>query len=197
MNHDLFRIFWDDDKITSISLNISPGFELNGVLKSIRAALPQGTEYRLSTNKDLRDSANNIFNQTFAITNAMRIIAFVVAFFGILGALLALELSRKKEIGVLRSIGVRVSEIRKIILTETGVIGLMAGIVSIPLGLVVAYLLVNVINLKSFGWTIDFLIKPFYLVEAVIISTIAALLAGIYPSIIFSKIKISEAVREE
>lgn len=197
MDYDLFRTFWDDDKITSISLNISNGFELSNVLNRTRKALPEGTEYRISTNKDLRDSANNIFNQTFAITNAMRIIAFAVAFFGILGALLALELSRKKEIGVLRSIGVRAYEIRKIILTETGIIGMLSGVVSIPLGLIVAYLLVYVINFKSFGWTIDFLIKPVYLIEAVFISVVAALLAGIYPSIIFSKINISEAIREE
>ena len=197
ISYELFKQFWDDNKITSISVNIAPGHELENVLNDMRGQMPAGTEYRLSTNKDLKDSANRIFDQTFAITNAMRIIAFVVAFFGILGALLALELSRKKEIGVLRSLGVRVSEVRKIILAETGMIGLLSGLVSIPLGLTMAYLLVKVINFKSFGWTINFLIEPGYLAEAVLISFIAAILAGIYPSIIFSKINISEAIREE
>ncbi|NIP38495.1 MAG: FtsX-like permease family protein, partial [Candidatus Dadabacteria bacterium] len=197
IGYDLFKNFWDDDKLTSVSLNVSPGYELNTVLNSIRAGLSGERELRLSTNKDLKDSAHRIFNQTFAITNAMRVIAFAVAFFGILGALLALELSRKKEIGVLRSLGVKVSEIRKIIFSETGIIGLLSGIVSIPLGLTMAYLLVNVINFKSFGWTINFVIKPGYLAEAVLISFIAAMLAGIYPSVIFSKINISEAIREE
>ena len=73
----------------------------------------------------------------------------------------------------------------------------LSGILSIPLGLIMAYILVNVIHLKSFGWTISFLIKPIYLIEAVFISFLAAMLAGIYPSVIFSKIRISEAIREE
>ena len=60
-----------------------------------------------------------------------------------------------------------------------------------------AYILVNVISLKSFGWTIGFLIKPIYLIESVFISLLAAMLAGIYPSKVFSKIRISEAIREE
>ncbi len=197
VKHDLFQKFWDDNKITSISLNVSPGFEIGSVLKNIRSSLPQSYNYRLSTNRDLKESAHKIFNQTFAITNAMRIIAFLVAFFGILGALVALELSKKKEIGVLRSLGVKVSEVKKIIFFETGIIGLLSGILSIPLGLIMAYILVNVINLKSFGWTISFLIKPIYLIEAVFISLLAAMLAGIYPSVIFSKIRISEAIREE
>ena len=197
IGYESFRKLWDDDKLTSISLNISKGFELNSVLGNIRANISDEQEFRLSTNKDLKNSAHKIFNQTFVITNAMRVIAFAVAFFGILGALLALELSRKKEIGVLRALGVKVLEIRKIIFSETAIIGLISGVISIPLGLTMAYLLVNVINFRSFGWTIDFLIKPGYLAEAVLISFIAAMLAGIYPSIIFSKINISEAIREE
>jgi len=197
LKHGLFQKFWDDNKITSISLNVLPGFEINNVLINIRNSISESYDYRLSTNRDLKQSAHKIFNQTFAITNAMRIIAFLVAFFGILGALLALEFSRKKEIGVLRSLGVKVSEIKKIIFFETGIIGLLSGILSIPLGLIMAYILVNVINLESFGWTINFLIKPIYLFEAIFISLFAALLAGIYPSIIFSKIRISQAIREE
>jgi putative ABC transport system permease protein len=197
VKHDLFQKFWDDNKITSISLDVSSGFEIGSVLRNIRSKIPESYNYRLSTNRDLKESAHKIFNQTFAITNAMRIIAFLVAFFGILGALVALELSRKKEIGVLRSLGVKVSEVKKIIFFETGIIGLLSGILSIPLGLIMAYILVNVINLKSFGWTIGFLIKPIYLIEAVFISLLAAMLAGIYPSKVFSKIRISEALREE
>ncbi len=197
IGYESFRKLWGDDKLTSISLDISKGFEINSVLWDLREKISDEQEYRLSTNKDLKNSAHKIFNQTFAITNAMRMIAFAVAFFGILGALLALELSRKKEIGVLRALGVKVLEIRKIIFSETAIIGLISGVISIPLGLIMAYLLVNVINFRSFGWTIDFIIKPGYLAEAVLISFIAAMLAGIYPSIIFSKINISEAIREE
>jgi len=197
MKYDLFKDHWNDNNLTSISINISSGIETNEIIENIKGILPYKSGYHISTNKQLKESALKIFDQTFAITNAMRIIAFIVAFLGILGALLTLELSKNRDIGIMRSIGIRVSEIRKIILIETGIMGLLSGILSIPLGIIVAYILVYVINLKSLGWTIDFIIKPEYLLEAALVSIAGAFLAGIYPSHKFSKKQIYELIREE
>jgi putative ABC transport system permease protein len=83
------------------------------------------------------------------------------------------------------------------VITQTGTMGIMAGILSIPLGILMAYILVYVINLRSFGWTLQFMISPDLLLQAVGLAIIAALLAGIYPSLKMAQSNPADALRNE
>ena len=59
----------------------------------------------ISANKDLRRGALEIFDRTFVITDVLRLLAVAVAFVGVLSALMALQLERARELGVLRANG--------------------------------------------------------------------------------------------
>jgi putative ABC transport system permease protein len=75
--------------------------------------------------------------------------------------------------------------------------GGMAGILSLPLGVIISYVLVYVINLRSFGWTLEFLVSPSLLLQAFGLAVFAALLAGIYPSIKMALANPANALRSE
>jgi len=122
------------------------------------------------------------FERTFAITKVLRLLAVGVAFIGIVSALMALQYERRREMAVLRATGLTPWQTGGLILLQTGFMGLMSGILAIPLGLAVAVALVRVINLRSFGWTMDLSVSGAPLVAAVLLSILAALLAGIYPA---------------
>ena len=64
-------------------------------------------------------------------------------------------------------------------------------------GYALAWILVYVINVRSFGWTLTMDLKPEYFVQALVVAVGAALLAGIYPSIRVSNMEIASAIREE
>jgi putative ABC transport system permease protein len=75
--------------------------------------------------------------------------------------------------------------------------GLMAGLMAIPLGIAVAVALVRVINLRSFGWTMDLTVSAGPLVLAVLLGTLAALLAGAYPARLAIRTPPALGLREE
>ena len=127
----------------------------------------------------------------------MQILVGFVAFIGIISTLMALQLERKKEIGILRANGMTPKQLRKLVYCETGLMGGAAGIISIPLGFIVAIIFIYVINVRSFGWTIQFFPHAKYFIQGLVTAIIAATLAGIYPAWNFAVTNIASVLREE
>ena len=82
-------------------------------------------------------------------------------------------------------------------LIETGLMGLTSGLMAIPVGTALAWVLVYIINARSFGWSITLGLRPEYYAQAVIVALGAALLAGIYPAIRMGRIQPAQALRTE
>ena len=105
----------------------------------------------------MRAEAIRIFDRTFAITYALEAVAVIVAVMGIAGALLALVIDRRREFGLLRFLGAASGQVRKLILVEAGLLGLLANVAGLCSGLLrCRSILIFVINKQSFGWTIRF-----------------------------------------
>jgi putative ABC transport system permease protein len=83
------------------------------------------------------------------------------------------------------------------VLSQTGLVGLAAGLFAMPLGVVLALVLVYVINRRSFGWTLQLLIGPGLLGQALLVALAAALLAGVYPALRMARTSPALALREE
>jgi putative ABC transport system permease protein len=149
------------------------------------------------TNRNLRTEAIRIFDRTFAITYALEVVAVTVAIIGIAGALLALVIDRRRELGLLRFLGAAVSQIRKLILVEAGLIGLLANLAGLALGIVLSLLLIFVINKQSFGWTIQFHWPIAVLLSALTLVYVATVLAGFYPARVAARLDPIEVVHEE
>jgi len=80
---------------------------------------------------------------------------------------------------------------------ETGLMGTCAGVLSWPVGIIMAAVLIYVINLRSFGWTIQLLLEPSIFLEALVVGLLAAVVAGIYPGWRLQKMSVAEALRAE
>jgi putative ABC transport system permease protein len=138
-----------------------------------------------------------VFDRTFQVTEVLRVLAGIVAFLGILSALLAIELERARELSVLRTLGFTPGGLGATLLTQTGLLGLAAGLAAMPIGTGLALLLVHVINRRSFGWSMEFVLTPQALASGVALAVAAALLAGIYPAWRASRIELGAALRED
>jgi putative ABC transport system permease protein len=148
-------------------------------------------------NRDIRREAIRIFDQTFAITYALEAIAVIVAVMGIAGALLSIVIDRRREFGLLRFLGAATSQIRKLILVEAGLIGILANIAGLVLGLCLSLVLIFVINKQSFGWTIQFHWPVAILIGALSVVYLATVLAGLYPARIAQGLNPIEVVHED
>ncbi len=190
---------WRDDRISGFGLDLAPGAteaEVARVATAVRTLDPEAP-LAVRSNKELLRNSLVIFDRTFKITAVLRFLAGLVAFLGVLSALLALQLERTREIGVLRALGMTNGEVGALVATETGLLGLSAGLLSIPVGFVLALVLIEVINRRSFGWSMDLVLAPGVFLGALALSLGAALLAGLVPAIKMARTSPAEALREE
>jgi putative ABC transport system permease protein len=170
-----------DTKPTNLAVYLKPGADLERTRAAIRDAIANKGLMMLS-NGEIRLEAIRVFNQTFAITYAVEVISILVAIGGIAGALISIVMDRRREFGVLRYLGASTAQIRKLILVEAGLIGLMANVLGLALGYVLSLILVYVINEQSFGWTIQFHWPVAVLLGSLTVVYIATVLAGLFPA---------------
>jgi putative ABC transport system permease protein len=151
----------------------------------------------IRSNRALKRLSLEIFDRTFLITGVLRLLAGLVAAIGVLSALTALQLERAREIGVLRAIGLTPGQVWQLVTTQTGLMGLAAGLLSLPVGLVLSAIMVYIINRRSFGWTIHFEVAPALLLEALLLAVGTALAAGLIPAWRMARTSPALALREE
>lgn len=197
LHRSIYDRFWDDRGVQSVSLYAAKGTDLEALEADIAQTAGSQQEIVVSPNRELRRTALEIFDRTFLITSVLRLLALGVAFLGILGSLLALQMERGRELGVLRANGLTPGQVWGLVTTQTGLMGLVAGLLSIPLGLALAMLLIEIINRRSFGWTMAFQPSPEVWAQAVLLSCLASLLAGLYPAWRMSRASPAAALREE
>lgn len=197
MDQATYRRFWDDPAVTSLAVFVEQGRDVDGLAEAIKARLAGRYALQVQANRSLRQAALDIFDRTFTITTALRLLATIVAFIGILSALMSLQLERTRELGTLRANGMTLRQMWRLTLLETGLMGLVAGLLALPTGLALAAVLIYVINLRSFGWSLQLRPAPEVFVQALLVALIAALLAGIYPAWRLGRLVIAEAIRQE
>ena len=171
-----------DPGVTSLGLFLSETADSEAVVRDLLAAVPEGLTVVARTNDTLRAASLDVFDRTFEVTAVLRLLAFIVAFVGVLSALMALQLERARELGVLRASGLTPGQLWKLVTTQTGLMGLIAGVLAVPMGLVLSVVMIFVINRRSFGWTLEMQVGPDVLVQAVGLALGGALVAGIYPA---------------
>ncbi|MCC7413542.1 MAG: ABC transporter permease [Gammaproteobacteria bacterium] len=181
MSRATYDRYWRDDGVSGIGVYADPAFDLQQLRAALRV-LPHAAGIELHANRDIRARSLAVFDRTFTITEVLRVLAGVIAFIGVVGALLAIELERARELAVLKALGLTAGEIRRLVLGETALIGTAAGLIAMPVGVAIAALLVYVINRRSFGWSMALEIDPGILAGGFALALAAALLAGLYPA---------------
>ncbi|MBU3914201.1 FtsX-like permease family protein [bacterium] len=192
----LYQSIWSDYRISNIELFLNPAVDtekLVSVLQKKYTDLP----IEIVSRRLLKKKIMTLFDRTFAITMALQILSALVAFIGVLNTIMSLIRERQHEIGILRANGLTLKQLWKMILVESGIMGLLAGLFSIPLGSLLAWILVAVINKRSFGWTLEFHTNPWILLQAVLLAITAAVIAGIYPALKTGKMNLINAIRTE
>jgi len=196
MARNVYERHWDDRGVSSLGVYVAPGRSVEQVTRDLRAALA-GTALMVTPNRALRDRALAIFDRTFAVTQALRLLAGVVAFIGVWSALVALQVERTRELATLEVLGLTPGQMWALTMLETGFMGAVAGMLSLPLGWLLAAILVHVINVRSFGWTMRLLAEPTVFAQALAVSVAAAMLASVYPVLRLRRRSLAAALRSE
>jgi putative ABC transport system permease protein len=129
----------------------------------------------------LKAESTRIFNRTFAVTAALNAFTLGVAGVALLTSLLTLGNSRLPQLAPLWAIGITRRQLAAIELLKTASVALITALLALPLGLLVAWCLIAVVNVKAFGWRLPFHIFPLQLLELLGVAMAASLVAAAIP----------------
>jgi putative ABC transport system permease protein len=171
-----------DRSATSAALWLQPGASPDTLERAIERDIPGGARLELAAPGEIRDVSLKAFDRTFAVTYALELAAVVIGLFGLSSSFGALVLSRRREFGMLRHIGMTQRQIGSMLATEgvtiTG-IGLLAGF---GLGWLISLVLIQVVNRQSFHWSMELSVPWTWLAGAALavlaLSTMTALASG-------------------
>jgi putative ABC transport system permease protein len=194
---EVYRQYWDDDQIAAVAMILEPGQDLEAVSRGLETALSGVQRVLVRPNQALRAETLEIFDRTFAITAALQLMTTFVAFVGVLSAMMSLQLDKKRQLGILRAIGLTARQLWGLVVLETGLMGSVAGLFAMPTGYILAVILIYIINRRSFGWTLQMQLDPTPFIQAFVIAVAASLLAGLYPAHRIMNQKTAEAIRFE
>lgn len=197
MSRKAYRRHWRDDRVFSLSLNVAEPERVKETIRLLESAAGPEVELRIRADREIREASLVLFDRTFAITRTLRALAVLTAFFGVLTALLSIQLERTREMGVLRALGLTPAETVRLTLLETGLTGLAAGLLSMPLGWFMGQLLSGVVNQRAFGWSLTVDAGPEKLLLGIVIALPTALAAGLYPAWRTARTPPAEAMRGE
>lgn len=197
IDRGLYEQHWGDRSSTVVPLYLVPGADPEAVRRAVAERLAGDPPVMILTNGELKREVLRIFDQTFRVTYALEIIAVAVALLGIINTLLSGILERRRDLAVFRAIGGTASQIGRLILWESGLLGLAGTMLGVAAGLALAVLLIEVINKQSFGWTILFHPAPGIFLQAVGLALLTTVLAGFWPALRAARLPVADGLRYE
>jgi putative ABC transport system permease protein len=192
-----YRAYWQDDSVTGVGLFLEHPDSATTVVKGIDEIFASQGEVQVRSNRELRELSIEIFDRTFAITYILRTLTVIVAFVGVLSALMALQFERARELGVLRAVGLTPGQLWRLVTLQTSLMGFVSGLIALPFGLMMAAVLIFVVNKRSFGWTLEMHLSAEVFLQAILVAVCAALVAGLYPGFKMARTSPARALREE
>jgi putative ABC transport system permease protein len=197
MNLEDYRRWWHDEGIAAIGIYLAPGVSAEAMVRALRDAVHGRQALLIRSNADIRALSMRIFERTFVITRVLYWLAAGVAALGLLSALLAWQLTRTRELALLRTLGLTPWGSALINLAQTVFMGLAALLAALPAGVLTALVLTDVINRRAFGWQIDLHLRAAQFTNALWLALAAALAAGLYPAWRSARMPLVAGLRDE
>lgn len=187
MSAKLYDKLYSDYRPQTLSLKLDDQASKPAVLNWLNANFPQNTKW---FKEDIIKLSLEVFDNTFSILNAIRILLIIIAILGVLCAFLVLQFQQIKLHRILAILGVHRNEILKFYCLQSFVLGLISLSLAIPFGLICAKFLLHFIHQRAFGWEISLYIPWAHMLSFSIVTLFILILVGFIPGLIhYSKQK--------
>ncbi len=176
-----------------MSLVVQPG-ATGAVLRDIGSTFGLAGN-NLADQATVKDESQRIFSRTFAVTGALNAFTLGIAGVALLTSLLTLGGSRLPQLAPLWAIGLDRRSLAWIELAKTLAVAFLTALLALPLGLLVAWCLLAVVNVKAFGWRLPLYVFPMQLIELLGVAMLAALAAALIPIIRLMRMQPADLVK--
>jgi len=205
MNEEVLRdVTNTPDKVSMITVRINKGEDLNRMADTITRALrrarneAEGKEtFQIQTPEQTLGAVNTILTIVQAVLIGIASISLLVGGIGIMNTMYTSVLERTKEIGIMKAIGAKNSDVLLIFLIESGFLGLLGGIIGLTLGILISKS-VEIIATNVLGTgLLKASISIYLLAGALLFSFLIGSISGVLPAIQASKMTPVKALRSK
>ncbi|VVM04888.1 partial Macrolide export ATP-binding/permease protein MacB, partial [Methylacidimicrobium cyclopophantes] len=194
---ETYRRYWREEGCHTLGLYLRPGEDAEKVRQSLQREIAPTGDWVVYSNREVRKEVFRVFDQTFLVTDLLKGITLIVCASGIFLNFVILSVERRREIGVLRSIGVGRSGVEAMLVGEAALLGAIASLLGLVAGIGLSLVLTYVINPSFFGWTVRWAMPWRLLWELPPAVILAAILSAYWPARRCARIPIAEAMRME
>jgi putative ABC transport system permease protein len=192
---DMQRYFGVRDA-SAFLIKVKSGYDAEVVRQSLDAAYGKRDHLIIDANKAIKGRVFNLMDQAFRLFDLLALIAVAVAALGVINTLAMNVMERTQEIGVLRGVGLTRRQVVNMILAEGGVMGIIAGLLGLLLGVVLARIFLMAMTAMS-GYRLTFALSPSTIVTALVVGILVSQLAAILQARRAANIRILEAIHYE
>ncbi len=170
---------WPGLSPSSYSLHL-PATEVPELTQTLQQTFALGRD-RIIDQSELKAWSTRVFERTFATTAALNSLTLGVAGVALFISLLTLGQARLSQLAPLWALGVGRAQLAWLSLGQTLLLATITLLLAVPLGLVLAWCLVVVINVQAFGWRLPLQVFPWQLLHLLAMAVLATLLAAAWP----------------
>ncbi len=187
-----------------IVAKLNPGIKPADLVEQIKKAVrrsrgsKEGEEdFTVQTSESIVQSFNAIFNVVQVIVIGIAAISLVVGGIGIMNTMYTAVAERTKEIGIMKAIGARNSDIMAIFLIESGLLGMIGGLIGMTLGVAMSLLGQFIAEAYLGNQLLRAYLGLDLLGGALLFSFVVGSVSGVFPARMAASLRPVDAIRYE
>lgn len=192
---DLKRYF-GEDKATLFMARVEPGAEVSQVKQRLEEGVARSRHLEVESGEEARAEMERATSQVFAMFGAVVWIAIIVAGLGVTNTVTMSVLERMREIGMLRSLGMLVGQVSRMVLAESLAMGVIGGLFGLLVGLPLSWVMVVGMS-QGTGWKMDYIFPGGSFLSGAIIALVVSQVAALYPVWRAARMGVLEAIRSK
>ncbi len=172
--------------------------QLTEALMISRRVTERNQDFSITSALAVQERLNEVSQTLTLFLGAIAAVSLLVGAIGIANSMFTSVLEKTREVGILKALGSTNYEVLRLFIIESGLFGLVGGIIGVLLGIVASLGISSLgVRLMGGGGEVTTLVTPQLIVFAIILSTIIGVVSGILPARTASKLKPIEALRYE
>ncbi len=197
MDMQTYERIWNDHVADMFSVYVKPGNDIAVVRAAIQDRFRGKRKMFVLPALEFRQEIKKMLDRSIVMNDAVNVLTLLIAGFGIIVTLLASVLERTREIGILRSIGMKRGQVSRVVLVESALIGAAGGLLGICAGVITGWINLEGFFRLDFGASMSYHIHYPSVGSALLLSIGLSVLAGLYPARRAAKTNIVEALSYE
>jgi putative ABC transport system permease protein len=179
---DVYQHSFRDSRLTYAHIWPSLSADLERVRKQVNSIVKGNPRITVVTNSEFRAEVEGRVHDLLKVLGSLQLFACAIAVLGVINFLLAAILDRVRDIGILRTIGISSGDIRRAIMVEGGIVGLVGAMFGLLAGIPASYFMVKHSMPVAMGWSLDFRFPILLAITTIVAITAAAALAAYFPA---------------